>query len=144
MKIRMLIAAMLLMALAFACGGSGTSSASDKIEKEMMAEHDRIMPKMGELNSLNKEMMQYLYLDTVMTMETRERLSMVAVTLKQAEEGMMNWMNGISDLELKRTSMSPEELEKYLAEQKAEIARIGEMTDKSIKEAKEALANRKK
>lgn len=139
----MMIAAMLLMALAFACGGTGAAGSSEKLEKEMMAEHDRIMPKMGELNELYKEMRQYLYLDTTMTMQTRENLSMVTVNLKEAEEEMMNWMNGISDLELNKVSMKPEELEKYLTTQNEEISRIGELTDASIKAAKEALAKRK-
>lgn len=143
MKIRMMIAAMLLMALAFACGGTGATSSSEKVEKEMMAEHDRIMPKMGELNDLYKEMRQYLYLDTTMTMQTRENLSMVTVNLKEAEEEMMNWMNGISDLELNKVSMKPEELEKYLTTQNEEINRIGGLTDASIKAAKDALAKRK-
>lgn len=143
MKIRMMIAAMLLMALAFACGGTGAAGSSEKLEKEMMAEHDRIMPKMGELNELYKEMRQYLYLDTTMTMQTRENLSMVTVNLKEAEEEMMNWMNGISDLELNKVSMKPEELEKYLTTQNEEISRIGELTDASIKAAKDALAKRK-
>ena len=144
MKIRLMIASMLLMALAFACGGTGAAGAGEKIEKEMMAEHDRIMPKMGELNELSKAMSQYLFLDTTMTMETREDLSMVTVNLKEAEEAMMNWMNGISDLELKKVSMKPEELEKYLTTQKDEILRVGEFTDDSIDKAKKALANRKK
>lgn len=143
MKIRMMIAAMLLMALAFACGGTGAVGSSEKIEKEMMAEHDRIMPKMGELNKLYGEMRQYLFLDTTMTMQTREKLSMVTANLKEAEEGMMNWMNGISELELNKVSMKPEELEKYLIAQKEEIIRVGQLTDQTIEEAKEALANRK-
>lgn len=143
MKIRMMIAAMLLMALAFACGGTGAASSSEKIEKEMMAEHDRIMPKMGELNKLYGEMRQYLFLDSTMTMQTRERLSMVTANLKEAEEGMTNWMNGISELELNKVSMKPEELEKYLTVQKEEIIRVGQLTDQTIDEAKKALANRK-
>ena len=102
------------------------------------------MPKMGELDGLYKDMRQYLYLDTTMTMETRERLSMVTVNLKEAEEEMMNWMNGISDLAQKKTAMKSEELIKYLTEQKDEIKRIGDFTDKSISEAKTALAQRKK
>ena len=143
MKIRLMIASMLLMALAFACGGTGSANAGEKIEKEMMAEHDRIMPKMGELNELYKEMRQYLFQDTTMTMETRENLSMVTVNLKEAEESMMNWMNGISDLELNKVSMKPEELEKYLTTQKEEIIRIGQFTDETIDKAKKALAKRK-
>lgn len=143
MKIRLMIASMLLMALAFACGGTGAAGAGETIEKEMMAEHDRIMPKMGELNELYKEMRQYLFQDTTMTMETRENLSMVTVNLKEAEESMMNWMNGISDLELNKVSMKPEELEKYLTTQKDEILRIGKFTDETIEKAKKALANRK-
>lgn len=143
MKIRMIIVAMLLMALAFSCGGNGATTSSEKIEKEMMAEHDRIMPKMQELNELYTEMRQYLFLDTTMTVETRDRLSMVTANLKEAEEGMMNWMNGISDLELNKVSMKPEDLEKYLSARKGEILQIGQLTDQTIEEAKKALANRK-
>jgi hypothetical protein len=89
-------------------------------------------------------MRQYLFQDTTMTMETRENLSMVTVNLKEAEESMMNWMNGISDLELNKVSMKPEELEKYLTTQKDEIIRIGQFTDETIDKAKKALANRPK
>ncbi|WP_148270252.1 hypothetical protein [Haliscomenobacter hydrossis] len=144
MKIRMMIASMLLMALIYACGTGSAGGQEQQIENEMMAAHDRIMPKMGELNDLYKEMRQYLFLDTTMTMETRERLSMVTVNLKESEEEMMNWMNGISDLAQKKTTMKSEELIKYLTEQKNEINRIGDFTDKSITEAKTALAQRKK
>jgi hypothetical protein len=69
---------------------------------------------------------------------------MVTVNLKEAEEEMLNWMNGISDLELKKASMKEPEIEAYVTKQKNEILRIGEFTDKSIKEAQEALAARKK
>ncbi|MBK9488909.1 MAG: hypothetical protein IPO07_08995 [Haliscomenobacter sp.] len=144
MKIRMMIASMLLMALIYACGTGSAGVQEQQIENEMMAEHDRIMPKMGELNDLYKDMRQYLFLDTTMTMDTRERLSMVTVNLKESEEEMMNWMNGISDLAQKKTTMKSEELIKYLTEQKNEIKRIGDFTDKSITEAKTALAQRKK
>jgi hypothetical protein len=144
MKIRLILASLLLAALVYSCVGGIGKSATEKIESEMMAEHDRIMPKMGELNQLYTEMRQYLFLDTTMTMETRENLSMVTVNLKEAEEEMLNWMNGISDLELKKASMKEPEIEAYVTKQKNEILRIGEFTDKSIKEAQEALAARKK
>lgn len=135
---------MLLIALAFACGGTGSGSPEQQLETAMMAEHDKVMPKMGEANNLYKEMRQYLFLDTTMTMETRERLSMVTANLGEASEGMMNWMNGISDLEMKKNTMKPEELTQYLTQQKESITKIGELMDKSIAEAKTALTERKK
>ena len=60
------------------------------LEKEVMAIHDEVMPKLGELNKDRKELQSIL---NNITDESVKTTLLEAITaLEKADDGMMDWM----------------------------------------------------
>jgi hypothetical protein len=144
MKVRILFLLVALATIQFACQDNSATGKEKALQDEMMEIHDEIMPKMGEATQLHKSLMDTLYNNTTMTMETRENMSMTAATLEQTITGMTNWMNGISDLELRKKGMKHEEIMTLLTTEKSNIAEIGRIMDQMMEKAKGHLELLKK
>ncbi|WP_217349143.1 hypothetical protein [Algoriphagus sp. A40] len=91
---------------------------------EVMAVHDEVMPKMGQLKSLEKKALQRA--DELAAMDTvnlvkMEELKSLAAELDQAYEGMFVWMRQYETEDKDRT---PEEVKTYLEEQMASVSEV--------------------
>jgi hypothetical protein len=144
MKVKTIFLLFALACLQFACKDNSAVGQEKALEDEMMDIHDEVMPKMGEATQLHKAMMDTLYNNTTMTIETREKMSQTAATLDQCINGMTNWMNGISDLELRKKGMKHEAIMQMLTQEKDNIAKIGEIMTTQMQDAKAHLDAMKK
>ncbi len=123
-----------LLFLAVACQNAGSNKAaadSDSEEKdgqrvsilkqEVMAAHDRVMPSMGQMRRQQKQLRQMAQTspDSALYLE-------VAINLKKADDGMMEWMHNFKAPD--EQDWSEEEKAQYLMEQKAKMIEIENLT----------------
>lgn len=118
----------LMIALTFsACNTE--QSAQEKLWDEMMVVHDEVMPKMGDLNRLSRDIRAQL--DTVPPIDTLKKLQQLDLLIRigKAEEGMMAWMSELKLLDDLRATKSHKEIIQYL---EAEKQRIGAVRDSML------------
>jgi len=128
----------LLIALAFsACNTE--QSAQEKLWDEMMAVHDEVMPKMGDLNRLSRNIRAQL--DTVPPIDTLQKLQQLdlLIRLGKAEEGMMVWMNELKILDDLRATQSHKEIIRYLETEKQRIGAVRDSMLAGIEAGEKAL-----
>ena len=96
--------------------------------KEMRAQiigvHDEVMPKMGELMSLQKKALAQadsLYAQDSTATAQIESMRSLAVQLDQAYEGMFVWMRQYS---LEEEEKTPEEIKTYLDDQLLKVNQV--------------------
>lgn len=113
----------LMIALTFsACNTE--QSAQEKLWDEMMVVHDEVMPKMGDLNHLSRDIRAQL--DTVPPIDTLKKLQQLDLLIRigKAEEGMMAWMSELKLLDDLRATKSHKEIIQYLETEKQRIGAV--------------------
>jgi len=97
------------------------SCAENKIEvlhKEIMAVHDDIMPKTGEISYLYLSFRKKMETDSSISINQRKELSEQADDLEKAEDEMMTWMNDFISPQKLLATKNEKEILSYLNEQK--------------------------
>lgn len=121
----------ILVVLIFA-GGIWACSDKDKEEKDslmsqVMAAHDEVMPKMGDLRRLSKTLNEKA--DSLAAQDSAsfaghiEELRSTAEKIEAANESMMEWMR---QFEVPDNEAPVQEVLVYLKEQKAKIDKVRE------------------
>jgi len=114
--------------------------ANKEMRAQIIGVHDEVMPKMGELMSLQKKALAQadsLYAqDSTATVQI-ESMRTLAGQLDQAYEGMFVWMRQYS---LEEEGKTPEELKTYLDEQLVKVNQV----NADIKAALEQAASKLK
>jgi len=112
----------------------------ENLAKEVMAIHDEVMPRMGEISSYRRELKQKLQAQEFQfSAETRqERLAMerLVTKLDSADKGMMDWMhnyNGGQDL------YTHKEIMEYLEGEKKKISDVKVYMEATLDETKKYL-----
>ena len=117
-----------------------------KLEKEVMMIHDAVMPKMGELISLESAISKRIAkLDSITQSNSTDTSSQSSLKkafqlssqLKKADEGMMDWMHRYKGDSLKK--LAPEEAIKALTHEKIKIEQVSDDMLKSIEDAQKYL-----
>lgn len=132
----------LLVFIATSCGERKRSENApenwDDLKDEVMAVHDEIMPKMGELMSLKKQVDERIgKLESEdPDAEELEKLRSISGSLENSHDKMMQWMR---EYEPNFEGMVEKEIIEYLEMQKQKIKNVGEMTAESIESARQAL-----
>ncbi len=132
----------LILLFVFASCGEKKKSDIDQLLDTVMAGHDEIMPKMGDIMKYKKQLKEKIDLLTAESAEVNAdkiaELNKAIDNLETSHEEMMNWMHGFdSNFEGK----VEEEVIKYLNTQKEKIETVGEMTNSALKNAEEILKN---
>ena len=112
----------------------------DESIDEILAVHDEVMPKMGELSSLIEK--TEAKIDTT---DTGKKFKVVNEELKGAHDFMMTWMrdfgekfpNALNDTTY--TSKEYEKREPLLEEEKEEVREMKDRVTESMKNAKDLL-----
>jgi hypothetical protein len=121
----------LCLGLFAACGGRNKAAEQKKqqedLAKEVIAVHDEVMPKMGELMSLKKNVRQTSDSITVKATEGFEQkvgeAAEIITALEAADKGMMDWMhsyNGGQGL------YEHDAIMEYLGAEKVKITKVKE------------------
>ena len=122
--------AIALLACLFACNSQ--TKENEKIHEEVIAIHDEVMPVMGKVKSLQTNLLklgeELMMQDSMTHSEKIQNLKTTASELEKAYENMFVWMRQF-DTDYK--SMTDEEANIYLKEQK----KLVEKVNADIKEA---------
>lgn len=112
---------LVLLVIAFGCKPSGDSDLK-MLKDEIMAIHDEVMPKMGELRRIRKDLM--LQADSLVEVNSKraDMLNELAMEMEAAKEGMMQWMRGFQP----DFDGTEEEVKAYLEDQKKIIQQVKE------------------
>ena len=119
----------------FACGEPMTEA--QKLEdakwEAVMANHDVVMPMMGTTNKVRKKLKKVLKAKDNLAGETVTKINALIKDLDNADEGMMDWMNGFQKLSKLQAAKSHQEILQYLDEQDGVIKQVGVDMTNSIK-----------
>lgn len=113
-------------------------SAQDVLYDEVIAAHDEIMVKMGDIMKYKKQVNGKLdkLIEAGGDSTSINELKKTIEDLETSHDEMMNWMHGFSnDFE----SKTEEEIMKYLNDQKQKIEAVGKMTNQALERAEKNL-----
>jgi hypothetical protein len=112
----------------------------NNLKEEVIALHDEVMPYMGELKSLKKEVetksRNLFDEDSVANQSKIEELDLLAKHLDSAFEGMFVWMRQYKSPE---ADMEQEEAKVYLLEQKEKVELVNNDIKSVLGSAKKEL-----
>ena len=125
---------LLFVALLMACG-PGKQSEIKEIKNQAIEIHDEVMPLMGDLRRVRKDLM--LMADSIVTSDSLKAstLSELATDIADANEGMMQWMRSFEP-EFEGTD---EEVIQYFKDQKSSIEKVKEDMLESLENGEKAL-----
>ncbi|MDG1278780.1 MAG: hypothetical protein P8O16_15975 [Algoriphagus sp.] len=106
---------------------------------EVIAVHDEVMPKMGTLKNLEKEVqakIEALEMSENPDLNEIENLKALAFDLNAAYEGMFVWMRQYS---IEDEGKSPEEIKLYLEEQMVKVNEVNADIKAALEKAQEVL-----
>jgi uncharacterized protein YicC (UPF0701 family) len=125
--------------LVFACANP-LIEANKAMRAQIIGVHDEVMPKIGQLMSLEKKALAQadsLFAQDSTATTDIEAMRSLAGQLNQAHEGMFIWMRQYS---LEEEGKTPEELKTYLDEQLVKVNQV----NSDIKAALEQAASKLK
>lgn len=121
--------AIFLMITLFATIGCSTKPKEDDQEKvsekslydQVMDIHDEVMPSMGELNRLKRELKDKVEKSPDLVEEKRKEMEETILTIESASKSMMVWMR-----EFNPEDYEGEELTKYLQSEMKRVQQVKE------------------
>lgn len=120
------------------CGTKGPSE-SEILRNEVIAVHDEVMPKMGMLQSLQRqaldkasELEQENPVDSAKVMEYKA----VAYDLDHAYDAMFDWMHQYRSKDGEQT---PEQIKEYLEEQMVLVTKVNVEVKAALEKAEKLL-----
>ncbi len=125
---------LLFITLFLACGPSRQDEIKE-IKNQAIEVHDEVMPLMGDLRRVRKELM--LMADSTVSIDSlkAETLTAAVTNIANANESMMQWMREFEP-EFEGTD---EEVIKYFKDQKVAIEKVKEDMLSSLEKGKELL-----
>lgn len=125
----------LLFIVVLSCQPTKEGTDLGDLKAEVMAIHDEVMPKIGELRRARKDLM--LQADSIVESDSSRAfmLNEIAVEIESANESMMEWMRAFEP-EFEGTD---EEIETYLEEQKKSIQKVKDDMEDALKKGMDAL-----
>ncbi|MFN3997179.1 hypothetical protein [Algoriphagus sp.] len=122
------------------CGPSQKELNAER-RSEVIAVHDEVMPKMGQIKSFEKKALQkaneFAAMDSVDSAKVQE-LKVLAVELDQAYEAMFVWMRQYDTEDGDRNS---EEVKTYLDEQMISVSEVNRLMKTALSKADSLLNN---
>jgi len=109
----------------------------EKMWDKVMAIHDDVMPKMSELNKIQKQLKEK---SQVIRDEVLQPKIIAAIeTLEKADEGMWAWMHDLKQLKELRKEKTHDEIMLYLSEQLTSIRNVKAVMETSMENGKNLL-----
>jgi hypothetical protein len=103
---------------------------------KVMAGHDEVMPKTGQLSKLSRQMKKYMTENKDLDDNTKGTVANMISQLMIAEEMMFAWMANIKQLKELRIDKSHEEIMSYLKKEKETMENVKKATDTGLVEGK--------
>lgn len=105
-----------------------------------METHDEVMPRMGEIEQLKREIRNEIAQTPDMVAERKAKLEQIISNLDSASFAMMDWMHKFNPLP---DSARQEDAKAYLETEMERIKKVKEKMLESITTAREALEKEK-
>ncbi len=115
--------------------------ANKAMRAQIIGVHDEVMPKIGQLMSLEKKALAQadsLFAQDSTASTNIEAMRSLAGQLNQAHEGMFVWMRKYS---LDEEGKTPEELKTYLDEQLVKVNQVNAYIKAALEQAASKLKN---
>jgi outer membrane lipoprotein-sorting protein len=135
-RIIFFLAGIFLLYLSSSC----TQKKQDALRDELMAIHDDVMPKMGELSTLAGQLKQIIATDSTLTETERTKIESAIMRMALAEEGMMDWMATFRQPEMLRGKMENEAILQYLEAEKQKINDVSVQIRSGIEDGKQLIS----
>ncbi len=123
------------------CGSQNESN--EELKDEVIAIHDEVMPKMGELKTMRKgilEISESLHQeDSVSNAEKIRNLESLAERMDKAFDGMFVWMR---QYKAGSEDMSEKEYREYLLDQKEKVEKVNADIKATMNEARSILESK--
>ncbi len=128
----------LLVILLFVFACAKKEDKFETLKTEVFAIHDEVMPKLGELMSLRKKV-----LEKADGSQSPDDLRDIALGLGNAQEDMMKWMNdwNVNSTPHVNNESTEEEKMTFINAEMERVKKVKEEINSSIAAAKEALKN---
>ncbi|WP_159090948.1 hypothetical protein [Aquimarina aquimarini] len=141
MKLSFLYSALLALLICVSCNQlSKEEQEFDVLMQKVIDVHDEVMPKMGEMSSLIKDLES-----KIDTTAQGQSYAKAQKDVKDAYDFMMTWMSDFSDQfphEEESSKTDPEKLSsqmKLLKEEEVKVTKLKEQINSSIENAKQLL-----
>ncbi len=116
-------------------------AAEDSLRDVVFEIHDAVMPKMAEINRLQRELRKWKEAHPGADPQLSEQLLKTLDWLTKADEGMMNWMAEFKQPTSLRDTLSHEAIMNYLAAEQEKVQAVYDDINGSIEAAKGLLQN---
>lgn len=122
--------------LAVSCN-QGAQDVAQEQQKwdEIMAVHDEVMPKMSDINRLSEDLTARVSTPDSIQMEEQKIIRNHIQGLTNAENGMMDWMGNVRQLDDVRAETDHAGVMKYLDEEKKKVDELKQQMLQSIESA---------
>lgn len=107
--------------LSFSACKSDTKEAETLLNQEIMKVHDEVMPKMGEINRMKRQLSEYKDAVPDDNAEMKDSLINAILLLAKTEDNMNDWMAGYK---YPNPDMQHDQIMKYLKGQQDTIQQI--------------------
>ena len=115
----------------------------EKRHDEVMVVHDEVMPRMGEIHKLGKELKKVVKNNSVENDSILNEIKNTIKYLESADDGMMDWMHEYSRPSKLRKDKTHEEILAYLDEEMKKVEKVKYDINTSIENAQKLLATQK-
>ena len=104
--------------------------------EEVMAVHDEVMPKSGQIYQLKKDLQDRMAKSTTLSDERKKEIEQTIAELDSADHAMMDWMHKFQPT---ADSTNQEAAREYLENEMERIKKVKELIEMSLQRAKEEL-----
>lgn len=133
----------ILLLYIFACQSNDPNHiAQESLKDELMVVHDEVMPRMGEIHKLKKQLKKLSSKSIEGTDNSDlEEIRNAIKDLEKADDGMMEWMASFKSPSKLRGEKSHDEIMNYLKDEKIKIEQVKVDMTKSIEQATKLVEN---
>jgi hypothetical protein len=135
---KLILSIFTLFTIVFVACKNDDKAAQANLTKEIMAVHDEVMPKMGELDRLKKQLSVYKDAVPDENAPMKDSLINAILLLSKMEDNMMDWMGNFKQTD---SEAKPDERLRYLQGQRDSVKQMSNEIYMSLSIAQELLKN---
>jgi len=124
---------------------TGLSQKMDSLYTLVVAKHDSIMPKIGNIEAYQFQLRKLTATDSL-SIEEKKAALLILAQLKKGHEAMFDWMNAFKNPHLNEdfyAQSSEKELWSYLQTEEDKIEEVTKLMQNSMQQAQNFLEERK-
>ncbi|MBS1505766.1 MAG: hypothetical protein JSS79_03875 [Bacteroidetes bacterium] len=112
------------------------SDPNQALYEEVMAVHDEVMPKSGQIYQLKKDLQDKITKSASLSDDRKKEIEQTIAELDSADHAMMDWMHKFQPT---ADSTNQEAAREYLENEMERIKKVKDLIEMSLQKAKEEL-----